>query len=426
MNKKFALFDRTRVAFWAATAGLFLTPAAVHAAGMEGITVYSMLGQPLRAEIKVTAAPDELTGMNAHLAPRDSFAHTGVSYSSVLSDFKFELEKSATGAVIRVTSHAPVNEPYLDFLVELSWPSGRLTRGYTVLLDPPEVASQSLYRQATVAPSAPKPVVEAPAAAEEKPAADDADTAVAASEGEGEAKGDKTAASDSGKTETAESVGEHVVKSGETLQRIARANLSAGVTIEQMLAALYRNNPEAFSGNNMNRLRAGAVLKIPSAEAAASISQTEAKQVFQAQTVAWRNYRNRLAAAAGSTVAGAGSRSVSGTVSSTSVENTSPVESGDTVRVSRSNQSAGAAGVTEEDLVAFDRSLQESRERVEALEKIVADLKKLLEMKDQGINDLQKQLDSASPAGAPARARPERQQRSDSTNFTDYGQGVTA
>ncbi|MDR3159839.1 MAG: LysM peptidoglycan-binding domain-containing protein [Zoogloeaceae bacterium] len=382
---------------------------------MEGITVYSMLGQPLRAEIKVTAAPDELTGMNAHLAPRDSYAHTGVAYSSVLSDFKFELEKSATGAVIRITSHAPVNDPYLDFLVELSWPSGRLTRGYTVLLDPPEVASQSLYRQATVAPGAPKPAAKESAATEEKPVADDVGATVTASEGE-------TAARDSGKTDA---VGEHVVKSGETLQRVARANLPAGVTIEQMLAALYRNNPEAFSGNNMNRLRAGAVLKIPSAEAAASITQTEAKQVFRAQTVAWRNYRNRLAEAAGSMAVGAGSRSVSGRVSA-SVENTSPVEQGDKVRVSRSNQSAGAAGVSEEDLVAFDRSLQESKERVEALEKIVADLKKLLELKDQGINDLQKQLDSASPAGAPAKARPERQQRSDSTNFTDYGQGVTA
>ncbi|MDR0735442.1 MAG: LysM peptidoglycan-binding domain-containing protein [Zoogloeaceae bacterium] len=406
MNKKFALFDGTRVAFWVATAGLFLAPVAAHAAGMEGITVYSMLGQPLRAEIKVSAAPDELTGMTAHLAPRDSFAHTGVAYSSVLSDFRFELEKSATGAVIRITSHLPVNEPYLDFLVELSWPSGRLTRGYTVLLDPPEVASQSLYRQATVAPTAPTPVAEPPSA----------EKTVASPEGEGE--GGK-AVSASGET-----TGEHVVKSGETLQRIARANLPAGVTIEQMLAALYRNNPEAFSGNNMNRLRSGAILKIPSADAVTSISQTEAKQVFQAQNVAWRNYRNKLAAAVG-TVVGTGSRSVSGPVSA-SVESASPAEPGDKVRVSRSNQSVGAVGVSEEDLVAFDRSLQESRERVEALEKIVADLKKLLELKDQGINDLQKQLDSASPAGAPAKARPERQQRSDSTNSLITAQGVTA
>ncbi|MDR0673457.1 MAG: LysM peptidoglycan-binding domain-containing protein [Zoogloeaceae bacterium] len=405
--------------FWAATAGLFLSPFAVHAAGMEGITVYSMLGQPLRAEIKVSAAPDELTGMTAHLAPRDSFAHTGVAYSSVLSDFRFELEKSAAGAVIRITSHSPVNEPYLDFLVELSWSSGRLTRGYTVLLDPPEVATQSLYRQATVAPGAPAPAAEEPVADSGEAATT---TVAAAGEGEGAAGGA------GGKTVSdSEAVGEHVVKSGETLQRIARANLSAGVTIEQMLAALYHNNPGAFSGNNMNRLRAGAVLKIPSAEAVTAISQTEAKQVFRAQTVAWRNYRNRLASAAGSSVVGAGSRSVSGQISSASVlESVSPAEvGGDKVRVSRSNQSAGAAGVTE-DLVAFDRSLQESRERVEALEKIVADLKKLLEMKDQGINDLQKQLDSASPAGAPTKARPERQQRSDSTNSLITAQGVTA
>ncbi|MDR1349550.1 MAG: LysM peptidoglycan-binding domain-containing protein [Zoogloeaceae bacterium] len=376
---------------------------------MEGITVYSMLGQPLRAEIKITAASDELIGMSAHLAPRDSFAHTGVAYSSALSDFKFDLEKSATGAVIRITSHSPVNEPYLDFLVELSWPSGRLTRGYTVLLDPPEVTSQSLYRQATVAPSAPAPVAKQT----------DAGEATAAGAMGGEDEGDK-AASASG-----ESTGEHVVKSGETLQRIAQANLPAGVTIEQMLAALHRNNPEAFSGNNMNRLRAGAILKIPSAEAAGGISQTEAKQVFKTQTVAWRNYRNRLAAAASGAVVGAGSNSVSGQIGA-SVESASPAVRGDKIQVSRSNQSVGAAGVSEEDLVAFDRSLQESRARVEALEKIVADLKKLLEMKDQGINDLQKQLDSASPAGKPVKARPERQQRSDSTTSLITAQEVAA
>ncbi|MDR2365723.1 MAG: hypothetical protein LBD68_07705 [Zoogloeaceae bacterium] len=361
---------------------------------MGGITVYSMLGQPLRAEIKVTAAADELTGMTAHLAPRDSFAHTGVAYSSVLSDFRFELEKSATGTVIKVTSHSPVNEPYLDFLVELSWPSGRLTRGYTVLLDPPEVASQQLYRQATAAPSTP------PAAAA---SADVAGTTNVADAGAGK-EGGEAATGASGKT-----AGEHMVKSGENLRRIAQANLSAGVTIEQMLAALYRNNPEAFSGNNMNRLRAGAILKIPTAEAATAIPQAEAKQVFQTQITAWRTYRNRLATAASSTVVGAGSRSVSGSIVASVENSATPADQGDKVRVSRSNRSTGAAGVSEEDLVAFDRSLQESRERVEALEKIVADLKKLLEMKDQGIGDLQKQLDSLSP---PSQAKPERQQRS--------------
>jgi pilus assembly protein FimV len=365
----------------------------------------------LRAEIKVTAAADELTGMTAHLAPHDSFAQTGVAYSSVLSEFRFNLEKSATGAVIKITSHSPVNEPYLDFLVELNWPSGRLTRGYTVLLDPPEVASQSLYRQATVAPSTPASA-----------AVKDADAGV----GEGAAAGTETETGEGdGKAAanaSGEAVGEHVVKPGENLRRIAQANLPAGVTIEQMLAALYRNNPEAFSGNNMNRLRAGAVLKIPSAENATSITPAEAKQTFQTQIVAWRNYRNRLAAAASNAPVGAGSRSVSGQISASVEGGVSSVDRGDKIQVSRSNQSAGAAGVSEEDLVAFDRSLQESKDRVDALEKIVADLKKLLELKDQGINDLKKQLDSSSPP----KVGPERQQRSDSTTSMIMAQGVTA
>ena len=80
--------------------------------------------------------------MNARLAPPDIFKQAGVEYSSALTDLRFAVERRGKGkSVLRVTSARPVNEPFLDFLVELTWPSGRLVREYTFLLDPPEFAS---------------------------------------------------------------------------------------------------------------------------------------------------------------------------------------------------------------------------------------------------------------------------------------------
>ena len=366
MNKKYALLGK-RIAALAVVSGLALAPTWVNAAGMGGITVHSMLGQPLRAEVKVTALPEEISGMVAHLATRESFAQTGVAYAPALSGLRFSLEKAAGGAVVRITSSQPINDPYLDFLVELSWPAGRLTRGYTILLDPPEVATQALYRQATVVGTTP-------------------------------AKGATPAAS----TPTGEIVGEHEVKAGETLGRIARANMHAGVTMEQMLAALYQNNPDAFVGNNMNRLRRGAVLKIPGAADVAAIPQSEAKQVYRTQTASWRSYQSKLASAASSNAASGGSRSVSGQVSARVEETLPPAERGDKVQISRSNQSAGRSGVSEEDLIASDRDLKESMANLKELEKLVANLKELVNQKDASIRKSQQELDSlSSPAAKP-------------------------
>lgn len=381
MNKKYTLLGK-RIAALAVVSGLALTPAWVNAAGMGGITVHSMLGQPLRAEVKVTASSEEISGMVARLATRESFAQTGVAYASALSGLRFSLEKAAGGAVVRITSDQPINDPYLDFLVELSWPAGRLTRGYTVLLDPPEVAQQALYRQATVVSTTPAKGA-APATSATVPApATPAPTGAAGA--------------------TGETAGEHEVKAGETLGRIARANLHAGVTMEQMLAALYQNNPDAFVGNNMNRLRRGAVLKIPGAADVAAIPQSEAKQVYRTQTASWRSYQSKLASAASSNAASGGSRSVSGQVSARVEETLPPAERGDKVQVSRSNQSVGKSGVSEEDLIASDRELKESMAKLKELEKLVANLKELVNQKDASIRKSQQELDSlSSPAAKP-------------------------
>ena len=138
---------KKRAAALAVASCMSLVPLVAEAAGLGKLTVLSGLGQPLRAELDIGAAKDELAGMTARLAPQDVFRQAGVDFASVLLDLRFTVEKRAGGqAVVKVTSSKPINEPFLDFLVELNWPAGRLVREYTFLLDPPEIAVKQAAR----------------------------------------------------------------------------------------------------------------------------------------------------------------------------------------------------------------------------------------------------------------------------------------
>jgi pilus assembly protein FimV len=374
------------VPFWGDTAA---------AAGLGGIQVHSLLGQPLRAEIKIFSTKEESAGMVAALARPDAFAQTGLNYSSEHTRLRLTLEKRSDGNVIVVRSTEPIHEPYLDLLIEVSWPAGRLSRGYTVLLDPPEVATQSFYQPATVASVTSPAQVAEPApmpASQETQVVDELPPLVD--------EPPLPVAPESPRVISTTGQG-YVVKKGDNLHRVASTYLSPNVSLEQMLVAIHRANPEAFVGNNMHRLRQGALLRIPGAPEAGAMPHNEARQVVRAQTSSWNQYRSRIASAAsGNVTAGGGGRSVSGTVSAQVEEKSSPAETErDKMLISRSNQSRGSAGVSEEDLIAQDKRLQESRDRVAALEKIVSDLQKLLDMKEQGLGELQKQLNSSPPGG---------------------------
>jgi len=111
---------------------LSISPWIAEAAGLGKLTVLSGIGQPLRAELDIGATRDELGGMSARLAPQDVFKQAGVDFASVLLDLRFAVEKRPGGqSIVKVSSVKPINEPFLDFLVELNWPAGRLVREYT-------------------------------------------------------------------------------------------------------------------------------------------------------------------------------------------------------------------------------------------------------------------------------------------------------
>ena len=138
---------------------VFFIPGPLLSLGLGDIEVDSALNQPLRADIYlISARPEELEEMRVELAPADVFDRVGVPRPYFLTQLKFEPVSTSDGRT--VTSKDPVREPFLTFLVEVSWPKGRLLREYTVLLDPPEFAQEQAPQVAAPAIAEPEPVVE--------------------------------------------------------------------------------------------------------------------------------------------------------------------------------------------------------------------------------------------------------------------------
>ncbi|MEO8223568.1 MAG: FimV/HubP family polar landmark protein [Gammaproteobacteria bacterium] len=245
------------------------------ALGLGEITLRSALNQPFVAEIPVTAeSGEELNQLTVQLAPAASFERFGLDRPRFLDGFSFQVRRDGSRAVVRITSSQPVSEPFVSLLLDVGWPQGRLLREYTVLLDPPTFA-----RQDAVRPAAPPPPVAPPAARPSVPAiqrTDRADGAVAPRAPTG--------------TVTSGPTGDTYgpVRSNETLWAISeRLRADGGVSLNQMMVALYRANPEAFAGN-INRLRRGAILRVPPASDLASVKRREASAEVQRQDVEWR------------------------------------------------------------------------------------------------------------------------------------------
>jgi pilus assembly protein FimV len=384
-------------------AALSLASAGALAAGLGKFTVLSQLGQPLRAELDISASREELSSMVARLAPNDAFKQVGIEFAPILAGMRFTLDKRPDGRpFVRISTDRPVNDPFLDMLVELTWASGRVVREYTVLLDPPAevqrpapapIAVPETRAPVATAPKAPEPP--APVAARAiVPAAPAAVPAPAVSE-----------------------EGGRLVKPGDTLAKIARETRGEGVSLDQMLVALFRSNPAAFDGGNMNRLKTGRILSIPDAVAAAEVPAAEARQIIVSQSADFNAYRQRLAATVAASPAAkedAPRQEAAGKIAPKVEDKAPAVPAGkDKLEVSPTEVAKGAKAdkalqsritALEEDLVARERSLKEANSRIADLERNIADLKKLAEMKSQAGAQLQQQAQAAKPAPTETKA----------------------
>lgn len=383
-------------------------PLASHAAGLGRITVLSVLGQPLKAELEVTANRDETPSLVAKVAAPEAFRQAGIEYSQALSTLRFSRDVKERGGrrYLEVTSDRPLNEPFIDMLVELSWASGRLVREYTFLLDPPDLAPKAppvpmaapvVRTEPAMAKPAEKPAVMT-IPAESRPAPESRPSAATPLRG-------KQAGPTTGNS--------RAVVYGDTLGRIAAQAKPEGVSLDQMLVALFRSNKDAFVGDNMNRLMAGKILSIPDAETASQVSASEARQEIVAQAADFNAYRKRLAAAAAATepTGDQGAKqAASGKIAPKIEDKVLQATGKDKLEVSRTETRdakgkplQGRIATLEEDLVSRDRALKEASSRIAELEKNLGDLKMLAEMKSQEGAKLQQQAQAASPVPAEAK-----------------------
>ncbi len=358
------------------------------ALGLGRLTVQSSIGQPLSAQIELTSvAKEELDSINARVADPSLYRQNSLAYQGVLSRARVSLERLPNGeAILKITTPANVSEPYLDLLVEVNWASGRVVRAYTFLLDPPGAGAPAT----TIEPVTPPRAGTAP-----RVAAAPAAPAASAPRAPAESRGAPGSA--------------YTVRHGDTLSKIAGEYKPPAVTLEQMLVALFSNNKEAFDGNNMNRLRAGAILNIPDPDAAAATSAAEATRTVRVQAADWRAYQNQVAGAAPA-AEGAAGRVAAGKIGTT-VEEKAPVAvpGRDQLKVSREagpGKGMAPAPSGAEEVIARDKALKEAQTRISELEKTLKDLQKAIELKGQTGAQLQAQADVAKTK-APERAKVE-------------------
>lgn len=364
---------------------------------------------------------------------------------------------------IKITSIQPVNDPFLTLLVELNWSSGKLLREYTFLLDPPgykpeqpkpeevkpiepvlaapvvEPASAPLAAAEEVAASEPVAAVPEPASAEALPAAaPTAESAVAAApvaeSAVAAAPVAESAPAESALTEQelsqasapaatapvetapvkqdalskeealAEAApagsAEHItVLRGDTLSKIAAQIKPDNVSLERMLVALYRENAGVFDGHNMNRIRAGKILSIPSSDAVQKMPQADAVEEIRAQAADWNAYRQKLAAARTAKAESEGKQEAAGKISTAvtdkATSSTEPPK--EVLKLSKGeapNDKAVGGGKStsqekaiakEEESIAQGKALKDAQERTAILEKNVQDMKRLAELKQESV-----------------------------------------
>ena len=317
----------------AALAALSAVAPTAQALGVGRLNVQSALGEGMRAEIDITSlSPEEAASLAVRIASPEAYRAAGVDYNAVLSGTQATVVRRADGrAFLRLSSDRAVQEPFIELIVEMSWASGRLVREFTLLFDPPgnrpappvqaAAPTAAVIAAAPPAPAAPAALVQpgprptpaprAPAPAMALPAPAGATAArpappprgLAANAAANAAANSPASAAAAGAPAAAAAPAlasgkRYPVRPGDTLYRVAGRTQPAGVSLDQMLVGLYRANPEAFIANNVNRLRAGSVLSVPTADEVRDVTPSDLRQLITAQSVDFSAYRSRLAQAA--------------------------------------------------------------------------------------------------------------------------------
>ncbi len=389
MIVKSLLWQKTAIAAAVALLSLHATEASALALGR--LTVLSALGEPLRAEIDVPDInAEEAATLRAGIAKPAAFVAAGLEYNAAMSSLQSTLERRPDGrAFIRLSSDRPINDPFVDIILEATWSSGRIVRDYTMLFDPPTMrqpaaAPVPTLPQVTSTPVAANPV-QVPVDVATTPASTPAPV-VAPAQPTAEARSKPTppkpASTKSAQVAASpkpalapkvEGANQVVVKTGDTASKIVGSVKTTGVSLDQMLVALLRANPDAFVNGNLNRVRAGAVVNIPTADQALAVSAPEATQIVVAQSKDFNDFRRNLASSAPAAPVAAASRTASGSVQTKVEDKKAAAPTPDKLTLSK----GAIQGKTDEAKIAKERADKDAQARAAEISKNISDLEKL-------------------------------------------------
>jgi len=427
---------------------ILLSPALSFGFGVGGLQLDSTLNQKLDASIELIGVQEgEASSIVVDLAPNAIYARMGIEQTPALQKLKFSLEKTPEGApYIHVFTDEVITEPFLNFLVEVNWSHGRLLREFTLLLDPPvlldekataiEAPQADLPPTFTVTTDSPDSDIPETIKAAKLPDQEPEETLESEVEPEiSEILEEILASENLNDTENLETLSEEInepisepeiqqptslvhekVQQNEILWHIAEKMRPENISVEQMMLALQRENPNAFFRDNVSFLKAGAVLRIEDTSTLNQISVEDAIDEISRQHQSWLDYRserqarNAVAAESAATPkqGGNGTTTPDTSIVETIDDNQSEVrlklvspieeENGDTI--SQTNAVLEAAteklsqlnielAIATEAVEAGKHENEELLNRLAALEEQMSAMQSLIQLKDAELQRLQ-------------------------------------
>lgn len=441
--KTHSLVSSSLKASYLAVTLVLVLPATTYAAVLGDIHVISSYGQPFKAEIPLNNVSKREDGkLVPSLGKPEDYQRSNADFNAAYASLKFNVIKRGDQQFVEISSAAPLNVSLYDLVVELRGGIQRQVKQYSFMMDsaqpdpskkeadadtktevatpvvapPPGPISspvstpvdtnannanqdQQLAQQVVKAPaanqskdqpisSAPQPIPVEPKAPPAKPLPGLAPQKDAAAPKKGGVSPKQGGVKTHGKETTKKSF---VVSKGDILGTISKQMKPHSVSLNQMMVALLRANPDAFVDNNINRLRSGTVLRVPSAAEVSSIDAKEANRIVIAQINDFDRYRQALANHVANTKGDKtkNSQRASGKVALHVNEEKNKDQPQDRLTLSK----AGKSGGKKEEHIASKKALEDADSRVKALEKNVADLQKLLALKNQSLAEAQAKAD---------------------------------
>lgn len=375
-----------------------------HALGLGDVKLHTALNQPLIAEIELMQVEDlSRSEILSNLASKSDFARAGVERPQVLNDLQFKTEVGPNGkGVIKITSKNPIQEPFLNFLVEVHWPSGRLLKEYTLLLDPPVFSGLPL--SSVVLPNAPSAPRARPASRFEYLPPSSA------------ARPERNTLSgslmpDSSSQPASGQLPDYQVKRNDNLWNIAQqVRPDRGVTVQQTMLAIQRKNPQSFVDRNINRLKNGEILRIPDRVEITSLPVSDAIAMVSRQNREWQQWRSQVAQLDATRSQAPALPDPKTTVDDklAIVSAEGATGSGQDIGDGIDQESAALQtelAMTREQLDKLSRENAELSSRLQDLDDQIVTLKRLVEMKDDQMAVLQQRLQQNRSLEEPAESQ---------------------